>query len=223
MAAVSRSYGQYCGLARALDVVGDRWNLLIVRQLLIAPARYRELLEGLPGVATNLLTDRLRDLETAGVIERRLAGEGNAIVYALTPWGAELREPIDGLIRWSTPLMVRGPGGDHFRADWLVVPLRALLVGRAAPPRSATIGVAVDDLVFQVRATRSGIEVNPHDGGDLDAVVRADAAIVLGLASGVLTLDDTAGHVDLEGDEAAVRAIFTPARPMSGTECADDR
>ena len=141
---MSRSYGQYCGLARALDVVGDRWNLLIVRQLLIAPARYRELVEGLPGVATNLLADRLRDLETAGVIERRLAEKGNAVLYALTPWGAELREPIDGLIRWSTPLMVSGPGGDHFRAEWLVVPLRALLVGRAAPHRSSTVGIAVD-------------------------------------------------------------------------------
>ncbi|MBO0875285.1 MAG: helix-turn-helix transcriptional regulator, partial [Pseudonocardia sp.] len=108
---MSRSYGQYCGLARALDVVGDRWNLLIVRQLLMAPSRYRELLDGLPGVATNLLADRLRDLETAGVVERRLAEEGNAIVYALTPWGAELREPVEGLIRWSTPLMGRGPDG----------------------------------------------------------------------------------------------------------------
>ncbi len=173
---MSRSYGQYCGLARALDVVGDRWNLLIVRQLLIAPARYRELVEGLPGVATNLLADRLRDLETAGVIERRLAEKGNAVLYALTPWGAELRD-------------------------------------RPAPRRSSTVGVAVDDQLFEVRATRSGIEVNPHDGGDLDAVVRADAAIVLGLAAGVLTLDDTLGLIDLEGDEAAVRAIFTPHAP----------
>ena len=220
---MSRSYGQYCGLARALDVVGDRWNLLIVRQLLIAPARYRELVEGLPGVATNLLADRLRDLETAGVLERRLAEKGNAVLYALTPWGAELREPIDSLIRWSTPLMVSGPGGDHFRAEWLLVPLRALLADRAAPRRSSTVGVAVDDQLFQVRATRSGIAVNPHDGGDLDAVVRADAVIVLGLAAGVLTLDDTVGLVDLEGDEAAVRAIFTPHAPISGTASADDR
>src|SRR5713101_2734378 len=212
---MSRNYGQYCGLARALDVVGDRWNLLILRQLLIAPARYRELVEGLPGVATNLLADRLRDLETAGVIERRLAEKGNAVLYALTPWGAELREPIDGLIRWSTPLMVRGPGADRFRAEWLV--------GRPAPRRSSTVGVAVDDQLFEVRATRSGIEVNPHDGGDLDAVVRADAAIVLGLAAGVLTLDDTLGLVDLEGDEAAVRAIFTPHAPISEATCADDR
>lgn len=218
---MSRSYGQFCGLARALDVMGDRWNLLIVRELLIGPARYRELVEGLPGVATNLLADRLRDLETTGVIERRLAEEGNAVVYALTPWGAELREPIDSLIRWSTPLMVRGPDGDHFRAEWLVVPLRALLAGRAAPHRSSTVGIAVDDQVFQVRATPSGIEVSPHDGGDLDAVVRADAAIVLGLAAGVLTLDDTLGLVDLDGDEAAIRAIFTPHAPTSGAACAD--
>ena len=209
---MSRSYGQYCGLARALDVVGDRWNLLIVRQLLIAPARYRELQDGLPGVATNLLTDRLRDLETAGVVERRLAEEGNAITYALTPWGAELREPIDGLIRWSTPLMTHGPGDDHFRAEWLIVALRALLVDRTAARRPSTVGIAVDGRLHQVLATRSGMEVSPHDGRDLDAVVRADAAIVLGLAAGVLTLDDIHALVAIEGDEAAVRAVFNAPR-----------
>src|SRR5919109_115626 len=133
---MSRSYGHYCGLARALDVVGDRWNLLIVRQLLMAPARYRELLDGLPGVATNLLA------------------------------------------------------------------------GKAAARWSSTVGIAVDDHLLQVRTTRSGTEVSPHDGRDLDAVVRADASIVLGLAAGVLGLDDTRGLVDIEGDEAAVRAVF---------------
>jgi DNA-binding HxlR family transcriptional regulator len=205
---MSRTYGQYCGLARALDVVGDRWNLLIVRQLLVAPARYRELLDGLPGVATNLLTDRLRDLETAGVVERRLAEESNAIVYALTPWGTELREPIEGLVRWSTPLMTQGPGGDRFRAEWLVVALPALLAAKADARRSSTVGIAVDDRLLQVRTTRSGIDVSLHDGRDLDAVVRTDAAIVLGLAAGVLTLDDIPGLVDIDGDKAAVRAVF---------------
>jgi len=205
---MGRSYGQYCGLARALDVVGDRWNLLIVRQLLTAPARYRELLSGLPGVATNLLADRLRDLETAGVVERRLAEEDNAIVYALTPWGAELREPIEGLVRWSTPLMTRGPGGDHFRAEWLVVALPALFAGKEAVRRPSTVGIATDGQLLQVRTTRSGIEVSLHDGRDLDAVMRSDASIVLGLAAGVLTLDDARGLIDIEGDEAAIRAIF---------------
>ncbi|MFI7680346.1 winged helix-turn-helix transcriptional regulator [Actinophytocola sp. NPDC049390] len=70
---------------------------------------------GPPGIATNLLTDRLRDLEASGVVERRLAGAGSVFEYALTPWGAELRQPIESLLRWSTPLMVRGPDGDSFR------------------------------------------------------------------------------------------------------------
>ncbi|MEV1240383.1 winged helix-turn-helix transcriptional regulator [Nonomuraea sp. NPDC050022] len=205
---MSRSYGQYCGLARALDVVGDRWNLLIVRQLLIAPARYRELLDGLPGVATNLLTDRLRDLQAAGVVERRPAEEAGAIVYVLTPWGTELRESINSLIRWSTPLMARGPGGDRFHTDWLIVGLRALLTGKAAAHQTSRVGIAVDGRLLQVRATGSGIEVTLHDGGDLDAVVHADASIVLGLAAGVLTLDDARGLIDVEGDEAAVRLLF---------------
>jgi DNA-binding HxlR family transcriptional regulator len=209
---MSRSYGQFCGLARALDVVGDRWNLLVVRQLLVAPARYRELLEGLPGVATNLLADRLRDLETAGVIERQLADEGNAVVYALTPWGADLREPIEGLIRWSTPLMVRGPDGDRFRPEWLLVALPALLGGRVAGRRSATVGIAVDDELIQVRSMRSGIEVSPHDGRDLDAVVRGDAWIILGLAAGALSIENALQLVTIEGDHSAAQAIFS-ARP----------
>lgn len=207
---MSRNYGQYCGLARALDVVGDRWNLLVVRQLLLGPARYRELLDGLPGMATNLLADRLRDLEAAGVVERRLAERGNAVVYALTPWGAELRGPIDGLIRWSTPLMARGPDGDHFRGEWLVVALSALFTGKGR--RSSTVGIAVDDGLLQVRSTRSGVAVSPHDGRDLDAVVRADPAVVLGLAAGALALDDVRGLVEVDGDEDVVRALFGAVR-----------
>lgn len=214
---MSRSYGQYCGLARALDVVGDRWNLLIVRQLLVVPARYRELLDGLPGVATNLLTDRLRDLETAGVVERGLAGEGNAIVYRLTPWGVELREPIESLIRWSAPLMMRGPGSDRFRVEWLVLALPALFGDRVAEDRSWTVGIVADDGLIQVRATRSGIDVGPPDGRDLDALMRADAAIVLGLAAGALALDDVLEHIDVEGDEAAVRAVFGPRPRNAGS------
>ncbi|MFD1544542.1 winged helix-turn-helix transcriptional regulator [Nonomuraea guangzhouensis] len=218
---MSRSYGQYCGLARALDVVGDRWNLLIVRQLLIAPARYHELLDGLGGVATNLLADRLRDLETAGVVERRVPEEGNAVVYALTPWGAELREPVEGLIRWSTPLMARGPGGDRFHPEWLLVGLRALLAGGAGTPPASSVGIEVDGRLLQLRATRSGVEVTLHDGADLDAVVRADASIVLGLAAGALTFDDARGLVDIEGDEAAVRALLAPRRIPTASSTPD--
>lgn len=109
-----RSYGQYCGLARALDVVGERWALLIVRELLDGPRRYNELLNGLPGIATNLLVERLRNLETDGVVRRLDDGR-----YALTPWGKDLHEAIYALGRWAGPLMARPRGEDHFRPNWL--------------------------------------------------------------------------------------------------------
>lgn len=205
---MSRDYGQYCGLARALDVVGDRWNLLIVRQLLIAPARYRELRDGLPGVATNLLADRLRDLETAGVVERRLGHGGNAVTYALTPWGAALREPIEGLIRWSGPLMTRGPEGDVFRGEWLALALPALFGDRVSTAAPVTVGVAVDGELIAVRATPTGVVAGQPDGQALDAIITAPAPIILGLAAGMLGLADVADAVGIDGDEAAVRAIF---------------
>ncbi|WP_309111437.1 helix-turn-helix domain-containing protein [Saccharothrix sp.] len=205
-----RSYGQYCGLARSLEIVGDRWNLLIVRQLLVAPARYRDLIDGLPGIATNLLTDRLRDLEAAGVVERRLAGAGSVVEYALTPWGAELRQPVESLIRWSAPLMVRGPGGDSFRPEWLSLAVPALLGTRVEVRAPATVGLDIGVAALQLQATPSGFEVGPHDGRDLDATVRAEPACVLGLASGALTLNDALalGLVEIDGDESVVRTVF---------------
>jgi DNA-binding HxlR family transcriptional regulator len=215
---MSRDYGQYCGLARALDVVGDRWNLLIVRELLIGPARYGELRDGLSGIATNLLTDRLRDLETAGVVERRLSDDANAITYVLTPWGAQLREPINALIRWSTPLMIRGPEGDEFRADGLLVALPALFAGRIPTDQSVAVGITVDGVTVQLRATDSGIAVDKPDGRKLDGVLTADAQLVLGLAAGVLSLDDISALVDIDGDESALRTFFdAPKSPANFT------
>ncbi|WP_396913848.1 winged helix-turn-helix transcriptional regulator [Mycolicibacterium sp.] len=205
---MSREYGQYCGLARALDVVGDRWNLLIVRELLMRPARYGELREGLSGIATNLLTDRLRDLEAAGVIERRLSDDSSAITYALTRWGAQLREPINALIRWSTPLMIRGPEGDEFRADGLFVALPALFSGRVPADPGVSVGVAVDGVMIQLRATESSVEVGRPDGSELAAVLTAEGALVLGLSAGVLALDDVRALVEIEGDVSALRNFF---------------
>jgi DNA-binding HxlR family transcriptional regulator len=210
---MSRDYGQYCGLARALDVVGERWNLLIVRQLLIGPARYGELREGLSGIATNLLTDRLRTLETTGVVERRLSEDANAITYALTPWGAQLREPIDALIRWSTPLMIRGLEGDEFRPDGLLVALPALFAGRVPANQSVAVGISVDGVMVQLQATESGVDIGMPDGRKLNAVLHADAPFVLGLSAGALSFDDVAALVDIDGDESALRNFFDAPKP----------
>lgn len=209
---MTRSYGQYCGLSRALDVIGDRWNLLIVRELMTGSARYGQLLDGLPGLATNLLADRLRALEAAGIVERRLSDQPNAVLYALTPWGAGLREPIEALIRWSVPLMARGPEGDTFRLEWLVFALRALLVGKTAR-RRASVGVEIDGQLVGLRATPAGVEVgSTEDGARYDTVVRGEPAVILGLAAGALTFDQAAGLVTVDGDEEAARMAFGQPR-----------
>ena len=205
---MTKSYGQFCGLARALDLVGDRWNLLIVRQLLVAPARYGELLAGLPGIATNLLSARLRDLHSAGIIRREAASDANAVVYSLTEWGARLRDPIEGLVRWSEPLMIPGQGSDTFQIEWFMVALPALLRGKQSSRKTLNVGFAIDDSIVEVRASGAGIEVRFHDGSTLDAILRAEPLIALGLAAGTLSLSDVGDDVLVEGDETALRALL---------------
>src|SRR5438093_10383793 len=108
-----RSYGQFCGLAKSLDVIGDRWTLLIVRELLIrGPSRYTDLRIGLPGIPTNLLADRLRDMEEAGLLRRDMSSAPAATaVYVLTPRGEALETVIAALGRWAPP-RVEVPGTD---------------------------------------------------------------------------------------------------------------
>src|SRR5262245_31865764 len=202
-----RSYEQYCGLARALDVVGARWSLLIVRQLLAGPARYNKLLEGLPGIATNLLATRLRELEEAGVVTRILDLDSNGVAYPLTPWGSELRDTVAALVKWSTPLMVSGPGGDSFHGEWLVVALDALMEGRSAN-EPTTIGLEVDDTVVAVHVDETGAQVD-FDGRERpDTVLRGAPEVVLGLASGVLTVDQAVAVGELRGQKADLVGVF---------------
>src|ERR1700694_6173774 len=124
-----RSYDQSWGRAKALDVVGDRWTLLIVRELLLrGPSRYSDLQHGLPGIATNLLADRLRDLEAAGAIVREEPTPPvAAALFALTEWGEQLRPIIKSLGSWAGRLMVKPARGDRFRSHWLAMPLESLL------------------------------------------------------------------------------------------------
>ena len=116
-----RSYDEYCAAAKALDVVGDRWTLLIVRELALrGPCRYTDVRNGLPGIASNLLSERLRDLEHAGVIVREDAPPPIATtLFRLTPRGEELRPVLDGLVRWGIPLMVEQKPDDAVRSQWL--------------------------------------------------------------------------------------------------------
>jgi DNA-binding HxlR family transcriptional regulator len=202
----ARSYGQFCGLARALDVVGDRWNLLIVRELLVGPMRYGELVASLGGIATNLLADRLRSLESAGVIERRL-GQPSGVVYALTPWGSELREAVEALIRWSFPLMVSGPNGDPMQPRWLAIALEALLRGRTAR-RPAELGIDAAGLLMTLRVDKDGPHVTLQPDRRPATILEADPAIVLGLAAGALSYKEVRSQTRVHGDPRVLTTVL---------------
>jgi DNA-binding HxlR family transcriptional regulator len=204
----SRSYGQYCGLARSLDTIGDRWSLLIVRELLLGPLRYGELKTALDGIATNLLVNRLRDLEGSGVIERQV-GDVGGLVYALTPWGAQLREAIESLVRWSTPLMISGQGSDAFSPRWLAVALPALLDGRTAR-RPTEVGIDLPGLFVTLRIDKDGPSVTAAPDQRPDTVLTAPPEIVLGLAAGALTLEQALPLARVHGDPGVLDVIFAP-------------
>ncbi|WP_433756732.1 winged helix-turn-helix transcriptional regulator [Nocardia sp. CA-135398] len=205
-----RSYGQYCGLARSLDVVGDRWSLLIVRELLLGPMRYGELVAALGGIATNLLADRLRHMESSGVIERR-PGPTSGVVYALTPWGSQLREPVEAFIRWSAPLMVSGPGGDAFQPHWLAVALPALLRGRTASP-PAELGIDVPGLFMTLRIDTYGPDVILQPDRRPDTILEATPEVVLGLAAGAITIDQALPLASVHGDRRVLTTLLPGAQ-----------
>lgn len=192
-----KSYEQYCALARALDVVGERWSILIVRELLGGPRRYGELVEGLPGIATNLLAERLRHLGAAGVVERR---EGNR--YALTTWGYGLREPLYALARWSAPMvMMRPSGDDSFRVAWLAHPVAVIFEGVDARRRPLIIEVRIGDESTTIESRDGVVTLRPGPPPSADIVLAGPPDEILGLLAGHLDPNTAArGGVTITGD-----------------------
>jgi DNA-binding HxlR family transcriptional regulator len=204
-----RTYGQYCALARGLDVVGDRWALLIVRELLEGPRRYNELLDGLPGVATNLLAERLRALEGSGVVLREPDKR-----YALTPWGAGLRDVVYEVARWAAPLMARPAGDDEFRPHWLRHVVAALYDG--ADDRRGDFAVEIrsggDPVTLTGTAGRVTLARGPVASPDL--VLEGPPDGVVGLLAGKLARGTAeALGVAITGDLRTLRRL----RPRTST------
>lgn len=158
-----RSYAQYCSLARTLDVVGDRWVLLIVRELLTqGPCRFSDLRRGLPGIASNLLADRLRDLETAGlVIRHEQPPPVAATLIGLTARGRDLTGVVRELTRWGAPLMAAPAQGDAFRVHWFALPLRHLCTDHT--PQAPSSVVRLGDLTdgCDIIAAHGRVDVLP--------------------------------------------------------------
>ena len=213
-----RSYGQYCGLARALDLVGERWTLLIVRELLMGPRRYTDLHRGLPGIATNLLATRLVDMEEAGLLVREEAPPPVATtLYRLTPRGEELRPVIEALGRWARPLMAQGIKGDAFRAEWLTLPAQLYLTDREPNRAPTVIEVRAGDRAVVVEARGGAVRTRMGPAEDPDAVITARPDVALALLLGRIDLATArARGLELEGNPRVLRR-FKPVSEQSAS------
>ena len=207
-----KSYGQLCAVAQSLDIVGDRWNLLIVRELLIAsPLRYTDLQRGLPGVAPNLLSQRLRDLESHGVVRReRAAPPAAGVLYALTPRGAQLDGVVRELLRWGASAVAEAPVDATFQMHWLSMPARYLAVDSAPGAPAVTIRFGTIDEGFDLTASDGRIAVQPcRSGVTPDATIDGPGPALVGLLQREFGLDQAiARGVEIQGDRSALLRVL---------------
>jgi DNA-binding HxlR family transcriptional regulator len=197
-----RAYGQYCGLARAVEIVGERWAMLIVRDLLVAPKRFTDLHRGLPKIPTNVLTARLKELESAGVIRRRvLPRPDGSVIYELTEYGQELEGVLVPLGRWGAKLLDDPRSGEIVTADSLVMALRSTFHPDAARKLRAVYEVHVGDVVVHARVDNGEVEVAAGPLPTPDLTIVAGPAIKDVMAGAMSPADAIAnGTVHVMGD-----------------------
>ncbi|MHB8587424.1 MAG: winged helix-turn-helix transcriptional regulator [Candidatus Dormibacteraceae bacterium] len=205
-----RSYDAYCSVAKALDVVGERWTLLIVRELMISgPSRYTDLLHGLPGVASNLLVERLKELEEVGLVRREAAPPPVATtLFHLTDRGHALKPILEELGRWGAPLMVKPAEGEAFRSHWLVFPIELHLKDRTPTRPSIRIELrtgdepmVVETVDGRIRARRGTVE-NPN------VTLEGRPGLILGLLTGRLPLEEARKRgLQLTGDAGVLKRV----------------
>src|SRR5664279_2389041 len=206
-----RSYGQYCSVAKALDVLGERWTLLIVRELLARGAcRYTDLRSGLPGIATNLLADRLRELEAAGIVKREDAPPPVATtLFSLTERGLALQPVISELGRWGVPLMHDSSPDDEFRGQWLRLPVRMFLADHEPDRPVSTVEIRAGDQTLVIEAAAGQVSMRLGTDPDADAVLTASPSEILSLISGAVTLRQALQRgMKVDGSRAAVERIL---------------
>jgi DNA-binding HxlR family transcriptional regulator len=208
-----KQYGQFCSVARALDVLGDRWALLVVRELLLGPKRYTDLRDGLPGIGTNVLAVRLRKLEDAGIIEReKLPPPSAAAVYALTDDGRALRPVVDELARWGMRLMDQPQRGDAVRAGWLVLSL-AVSTPAEGIPAGTELELHVDGEQYTLVADDGGFEALQGPARDPTTVIEAPVRALFRLATGQATRRELENRkqIAIAGDTRRARHFLDAA------------
>ncbi len=204
----TRRYRDGCAIATALDHVGERWALLVVRELLLGPKRFTDLQDGLPGAGPKILAQRLRELESSGILRRRtLAPPASSQVYELTDWGARLDPVVVALERWGAD--APEPSGDHVGADSAMIRLRSRY--RRQLPWSATYELRLGRYRFTVRVADGELaEVGRGEPGRPDVVVDTDPDTlddVLG-DDHALTAAIESGRLTVVGDERLARNLF---------------
>lgn len=204
-----RSYGQYCGLAKALDVIGDRWTLLIVRELLIGESRYTDLLKGLPGIATNLLATRLAEMEEAGLVTREeLPAPSATTVFRLTKRGEELRPVIRELGKWAGPLMTGRTKSECARTRWMVLPAQFYLEDRLAAGKDVAIQIDGGDESIVIEALSGEVKVRTGRSADPDVTMTGSPELALGIIMGRLTIAEAKKKgLKIDGDASLLRRL----------------
>ena len=199
-----RTYNQFCGLARALDVVGERWTLLIVRNLLLGPLRYSDLLRGLPGITTNLLAKRLREMEDAELIER-IEGPGMGSAYRLTAHGAALEPAVHALGGWGWKYMSSPKKGEHRSFDFLMVALRR----RYRAGAHVRAEIVADGAPYRVVLTGGHAEIARGDVASPDVRLRGPGASLARLFLDVSVGKSLPADVGVEGSQEALAELLT--------------
>jgi DNA-binding HxlR family transcriptional regulator len=185
-----RSYKQYCAIAKALDVIGDRWSMLIVRELLLQGAcRYTDLQNGLPGIATNLLAERLRDLEREGIVTREEAPPPiAATLFRLTPRGQALETILFELGRWGAPLMTEPDQQDAYRCRWLVSAVNPFVIDRTPDEPPVTIELRTGDEAITVETREGKVHTHPGAAAKPDLILTGPPQLLVGVLNGQLNL-----------------------------------
>jgi DNA-binding HxlR family transcriptional regulator len=213
-----RSYDEYCAVAKSLDVVGDRWTLLIVRELALRGAsRYTDLRNGLPGIASNLLAERLRELEQTGVIAREDAPPPIATtLFRLTARGEQLRPVLEDLARWGVPLMTQQAASDAVRSHWLAWALELMLTDRRPDASPVTLELQTVDQPIVLETHDGAIHARLGPADNADATLTGPPRPILGLLLGLLELADAkAGGVHYQGDPAILERIGADVTPTA--------
>lgn len=204
-----RSYGQNCALAKSLDVIGDRWTLLIVRELMIRDGcRYTDLRNGLPGIATNLLAERLNELEKVGLVTREAAPPPIATtLFRLTQRGKELDPVIAALGRWGAPLLTENAGKEAFCDHWVILPLRLYVRDKSPRERPVRIGLRAGEELVTVETVGDGsVRVESGRAPNPDAAIEGTPQQIIALLTGKVRLADAqAKGLRYEGDVKVMR------------------